>query len=255
MAENPEIHILDHKVRLYQAADGFRTSLDSVFVAAACRTAKSARVLDMGCGVGGASFCLLWRVPGVHVTGVDIQQSHVDLARANIALNGAEGRADFVWTDIRAYAPPEKFDHVLCNPPYLEAGTYTESASAERAMALGHQVQSPPSIPPQAEGGIMTLKDWVDAGFTHLKSGGSLTMIHRADFTDKIILALGKRFGAVEIIPLYPKQGEAARRVIVRAIKDRRSPCILSAGIILHEADGRYTAAADAILRDGAPIG
>lgn len=259
MAENPEIHVLDHKVRLYQAADGFRTSLDSVFVAAACRAGEGARVLDMGCGVGGASFCLLWRVPGAHVTGVDIQQSHVDLARANIALNGAAGRAEFVCADIRTYTPPEKFDHVICNPPYLEAGTYTESPSAERAMALGHLSQSPPSIPPQAGGGAvdaaMTLKDWIDAGFAHLKSGGSLTVIHRADFTDKIIQALGKRFGAVEIIPLYPKAGEPARRVIVRAIKDRRSPCILHAGIVLHEADGRYTSAADAILRDGAPIG
>lgn len=258
MAENPEIHVLDHKVRLYQAADGFRTSLDSVFLAAACRAEGGSRVLDMGCGVGGASFCLLWRVAGTYVTGVEIQQSHAELARANIALNGAQGRADFVCTDIRAFSPEEKFDHVICNPPYLEAGTYTESASAERAVALGHRLETPPSIPPQAGGGesngTMTLKDWVDAGFTHLKSGGTLTVIHRADFTDKIILALGKRFGAVEIIPLYPKAGEAARRVIVRAIKDRRSPCILHAGIVLHEADGRYTAAADAILREGAPI-
>lgn len=244
MADSPEIHVLDHKVRLYQAAGGFRTSLDSVFLASACRAGPGDRVLDMGCGVGGASFCLLWRVPACHVTGVDIQQSHVDLANANIALNdGAVARAEFTCADIRTYAPGARFDHVICNPPYLDAGTYTQSAAPERATALGHGEEG------------MDVKDWIDAGFNALKSGGSLTMIHRADFTDKIIQGMGKRFGAVEIIPLYPRMGEDAKRVIIRAIKDRKTPAKLRAGIILHEADGAYTKEADSILRDGSAIG
>ncbi len=242
MRQSPEIHVLDHKVRLYQAADGFRTSLDSVFVAAACRAKAGDRILDMGCGVGGASFCLLWRVPGAFISGVDIQQSHVDLAAANIALNNAQGHADFTCADIQDYVPPARFDHVMCNPPYLEAGTYTQAASGERATALGHT------------GADMTLGDWIDAGFRHLQSGGTFTMIHRADFTDKIIQSLGRKFGAIEIIPLYPKAGAAAKRVIIRAIKDRKSPSILHPGLILHETGGEYTAAADAILREGAAI-
>lgn len=238
-----EIHVLDHKVRLFQAESGFRTSLDSVFVAAACPAKAGERVLDLGAGVGGASFCLLWRVPDCHVTGIEIQKSHADLATANIALNRAEGRAEFVCADIRSYRSPERFDHVMCNPPYLDAGTYTPSSSAERAMALGHDDED------------VSIADWVDAGFHNLKSGGSMTIIHRADYTDKIILALGRKFGAVEIIPLYPKVAEAAKRVIIRALKDRRTSAKLHAGVILHEDGGAYTRAADAILRDGAAIG
>ncbi len=244
MTDSPEIHVLDHKVRLYQAAGGFRTSLDSVFLASACRAKDNEHVFDMGCGVGGASFCLLWRVPECHVTGVDIQQSHVDLANANIALNdGAHARAEFTCADIRGYTPEARFDHVICNPPYLDAGTYTQSAAPERATALGHGEEG------------MDVKDWIDAGFHALKSGGSLTMIHRADFTDKIIQGMGRRFGAVEIIPLYPRMGVDAKRVIIRAIKDRKTPAKLCAGIILHEEDGAYTKEADNILRDGSAIG
>ena len=240
---NVEIHVLDKKVRLLQPEKGFRTSLDSVFLAAGCPAVSGERVLDMGSGVGGAAFCLLWRVSGVHVTGVEIQSGHAEMARTNIILNSMEGRAEFVASDIADFRTVTPFDHVICNPPYLEAGTYTPSPSEERAMALGH------------EGRETTLKDWIDAGFQNLKSGGSLTIIHRADMTDKIIAGLGKRFGAVEIIPLYPRLGEEAKRVIVRAVKDRKTPARLHAGIILHEADGRYTESADAILRDGAAIG
>lgn len=244
MAENGvEIHVLDHKVRLLQPEKGFRTSLDSVFLAAGCPATPGERVLDMGSGVGGAAFCLLWRVPGIHVTGVDIQPSHAEMARHNIILNEMEGRAEFFASDIADYRCVLSFDHVICNPPYLESGTYTPSPSAERAMALGH------------EGRETTLKNWIDAAFQNLKPGGRFTIIHRADMMDKIILGLGKRFGAIEIIPLYPRLGEEAKRVIVRAIKDRKTPARLHAGIILHKADGSYTDAADAILRDGDPIG
>ena len=247
-----EIHVLDHKVRLFQAESGFRTSLDSVFVAAACPAKEGYRVLDLGAGVGGASFCLLWRVPACHVTGVEIQQSHADLATANIALNKTEERAEFVCADIRTYRSEARFDCVMCNPPYLDAGTYTPSSSAERARALGHT-----SSPQRGEGAetALTIQDWIDAGFHNLKSGGSITIIHRADYTDKIIQALGRKFGAVEIFPLYPKAGEPAKRVIIRAVKDRKTPAKLHAGLILHEKDAAYTAAADAVLRDGAAIG
>lgn len=241
MSEAPEIHVLDHKVRLLQARDGFRTSLDSVFLAAACRAKGAERILDLGCGVGGASFCLLWRVPECHVTGVEIQADHVHLARENIALNKMEGRAEFIAGDIRTFHDSNRFDHVICNPPYLEAGTYTVSPMEKKAAAMGH------------DGTDVLLKDWIDAAFENLKSGGSLTMIHRADMADKIILGMGKRFGALEIIPLWPRAGEEAKRVIIRAVKDRKTPCRLHPGIILHDGDV-YTKQTDAILRDGDAI-
>jgi len=239
----PEIHVLNHKVRLLQAESGFRTSLDSVFVAAACRAKEGDRILDLGAGVGGASFCLLWRVAKSRVTGLEIQQSHAGLATKNIPLNDMQGRAEFITADIRTWRTEDRFDHVICNPPYLDAGTYTRSSSDERAKALGHEDEN------------VSVQDWIDAGFHNLKSGGSFTIIHRADYTDKIVQGLGRKFGAIEIIPLYPKTGKEAVRVIVRALKDRKTPSKIGAGIVLHEDNGTYTAAADAILRDGAAIG
>lgn len=231
------IHVLDKKVRLLQPLDGFRTSLDSVMLAAACPVQSGQRFLDMGCGVGGAGFCVLSRTMDTHMTGVDIQSDHIALARENISLNAMQGRAEFVCADIRDYKGAQAFDHVICNPPYLEAGSYHPSPYQKKATALGHL---------DADIGV---EDWIDAGFHALKSGGSLCVIHRADYVDKIILALKKRFGGTDIIPLWPRAGEDARRVIIRTLKDRKSPCRIHPGIILHEQGGAYTAEADAILR------
>ncbi len=241
MTGSVEIHVLNKRVRLLQPADGFRTSLDSVMLAAACPAKAGDHVLDMGCGVGGAGFCVLARVPGTHLHGIDIQPDHIDLACRNIALNDMQSRAQFEAGDIRD-AAAGTFDHVICNPPYLETGTHSISPSQKKAIAHGHHEED------------ISVYDWLDAGFRHLKSGGSLTMIHRADRTDKIILGLKNRFGAIEIIPLWPRAGENAKRVIIRAIKDRRTPARLHTGVVLHEADGRYTPTADDILRDMRPI-
>ncbi len=236
-----EIHVLNHRVILLQAPGGFKTSLDSVMLAAACPAKNGDSVLDLGCGVGGAGFCVLVRVPGTTLAGVEIQADHAALAVQNIALNKMEGRAEFFTGDVRNFRHDE-FNHVICNPPYMDAGTHTPSPSAAKATALYHSDEN------------LTVKDWVDAGFRNLKNGGSFTIIHRADHTDKIIQALGARFGAVEIIPLYPRTGEAAKRVIIRALKNRKSPAKIHAGIVLHEADGSYTQAADRVLRDAAAI-
>ncbi len=245
MTEPAEIYVLGKKVRLLQPVQGFRTSLDSVMLAAACPAQDGERVLDMGCGVGGASFCLLYRQPGLDLTGLDIQQDYIDLANKNVAINGPVLKVSFLHCDIRQFDCADKdqrYDHAICNPPYLEAGHHMPSPHEGRAAALGHHELE------------MTLKDWVDAAFRLLKPRGVLTMIHRADSTDRIIQALGKRFGAVEIIPLWPKVGEPAKRVIIRAGKDRKSPATLYSGLVLHEEDGSYTIAADKILRHASAL-
>jgi tRNA1(Val) A37 N6-methylase TrmN6 len=242
MGKPVEIFVLNKKVRLLQPAQGFRTSLDSVMLAAACPAKDGDRVLDMGCGVGGAAFCLLWRVKDCFVTGIDNEQEYIDLANKNILLNNETERCEFGCKDIRAFTvsgPGQRFDHVICNPPYLDTGSHTRSPDKKRAAALGHEDED------------MSVGDWIDAGFDLLKSGGSLTMIHRADMIDRIIHALGRKFGAVEIIPLWPHRDAAAKRIIVRARKDRRTPAALHPGLVLHGANGRYTKEADRILRGG----
>lgn len=242
MDRTEEITVLGNKVRLLQLADsGFRTSLDSVMLAAACPVKPSESVLDMGCGVGGASFCLLHRVPDIRLTGVEWERKYFDLANKNISLNHAECRAEFIHSDIRDFMQDEKpmFHHVMVNPPYREAGHHSVSPDIIKAQALGHLEED------------LSLEDWILSAHRLLKSGGSFTIIYPTSGTDRIIRAMGKKFGAIEIFPLWPHAGEESKRVIIRARKDRKTPCRLLSGLVLHQADGSYTAETEKILRDG----
>lgn len=245
MSDAVEIHVLDKKIRLLQPADGgFRTSLDSVMLAAACPAQSGDHVLDAGCGVGGASFCLTYRCPDIRLTGVEREDVYIDLARRNAELNGVSERSEFICSDIRYFDPSQKpiFDQVIINPPYREAGDHTPSPDELRAVAHGHQEDD------------LTLEDWIKAAHRLVKNGGGITLIYPASGVDRIIRAFGKMFGAIEIIPLWPRAGEGAKRVIIRAQRDRKTPARIHAGLVLHQIDGGYTEAADAVLRSGLGI-
>lgn len=239
MSTAEDIYVLDKRVRLRQPVEGFRTGLDAVMLAAACQARAGEHILDLGCGVGGAGLSVLYRVPDTHLTGVDIQDDHIELAKENAALNKMSERTAFICADVRDFRE-QRFNHVICNPPYMEAGAHAPSPSEKRAKALGHDDTG--------------LEDWIACAFDCLKGQGSLTMIHRADMLDKIIQAIGKRFGALDIIPLWPKAGEPAKRIIIRGFKHKKSPATLHTGLVLHQENGSYTPETEEILRKARPL-
>ena len=54
--------------------------------------------------------------------------------------------------------------------------------------------------------------------------------------------------------PLWPKPGRAAKLVLLRGVKGGRGACRVLPGLVLHAPEGGYTAAAEAVLREGAAL-
>jgi len=232
--------LLDGRVIVRQPVNGYRAAIDPVLLAAAARAKPGQNVLDAGCGTGAAMFCLAARVPGLKLTGLEIQQHHAVLAGEGVALNKLANTYICVGDLLRP--PPDllnAFDIVLTNPPYGDAGTPPPDAS----LAIAHM---------EGEADVAT---WITACLACLKSKGRLVMIHRADRLSDILAALhAKNAGDIRIIPIFPKAGAPARRVIVDAGKDRRSPDTVLPGLVLHEGGGQYTAVAADVLRGAQAI-
>ena len=198
-------------------------------------------MLDIGCGSGAASLCLAARVPGCRVVALELQPDLARLAGDNVAANGMKERVAVIAGDLLRPPPglvPGSFDHVMANPPFLERGRATAPSNPEKAAA--------------AIEGEAGLGDWVRFAVKMARPKGSVTFVHRADRLDALLGHLAGRVGGVVVFPLWPAAGRDAGRVLVRARKQVAAPARLAAGLVLHEADGRFTAAADSVLRGGA---
>ena len=60
---------------------------------------------------------------------------------------------------------------------------------------------------------------------------GVVTLIWRADGLADVLVALAQDFGAVSILPVYPKPDAPAIRVLARAVKASRAPLTLRPGL------------------------
>jgi tRNA1(Val) A37 N6-methylase TrmN6 len=230
-------------VRLRQPKTGYRVAIDPVLLAAAVPASSVDTVLDVGCGVGAASLCLAARVPGCRITGIEMQRDLVRLASDNAVLNDVFGRVSVMVGDLLRPPPrlePGSFGQVMANPPYLEAEGATAPPEPGKAAA---NMQ-----------GEADLAAWVRFALTMARPKGCITFIHRADRLEQLLGQLAGRAGEIAVFPLWPGAEKPAKRVIVRARKGVATPTRLLPGLVLHEADGRYTAAADAVLRDGAAL-
>ena len=56
------------------------------------------------------------------------------------------------------------------------------------------------------------------------------------------------------MLPLHPRAGAPAHRVLVQGIKGSRGPLQILPGFVLHQDGNAFTPAAQDILRAGAPL-
>ena len=223
-----------------QPAEGFRAGLDSVLLGAS--TGHGAcDVLDLGAGVGTAALVALAGHEALLATLVESDPRMAELARSNAAVNGFTARASVIELDLTASGRTrasaglvaDHYASVIANPPFYEAGTVpARSRAAARHMS------------PEA------LDLWVKTAATHAAPGGEIVFIHIAERLAPLLQSFEARFGAITILPLTPRDGEPAHRILIRGIKGSRAPLTLLASRTLHTPAGRtFRAEFDAIFR------
>uniref|UniRef100_B0T4X7 Methyltransferase small n=1 Tax=Caulobacter sp. (strain K31) TaxID=366602 RepID=B0T4X7_CAUSK len=236
--------VLNGRVRLRQPLAGYRAGMDAALLAAACDAHPGERVIEAGCGVGGALLAAASRRKGARFVGLERDPAAADLARGNIALNGLADRVEVVTGDIergfRALDLPV-FDAVISNPPFFDDPGALRAPAPEKSGAW------------MADGG---LEAWTAFCLKAVREGGTVTLIHRADRLAGILALLTPKAGSFKIRPIAPFADAPAKRVIVRAIKTGKAPLVLLPPLVLHEREGAgHSAAAEAILRGEAALG
>jgi tRNA1(Val) A37 N6-methylase TrmN6 len=177
---------------------------------------------------------------------VEIDPALTALARGNAERNGLSDRVGAICLDVAASddafaaagLAPGSADRVLMNPPF----NVSQNPSPDASRRMAHDASQ------------QTLRTWVRTASRLLRPDGVLTLIWRADGLGDVLAALMDGFGALALLPVHPKPGIPAIRVLARAAKGSRAPLALLPGLLLADADGRPTAETEAVLRDAATL-
>ena len=234
--------LLNEQVRIFQPEKGYRAGLDAILLAASLPERKGQRILDMGCGAGGALFPAAWRLADTEFVGLERDAVMVPLAKQGIEANGFSDRLSIAEQDVSTIPADweNRFDQVMSNPPYFEPGRIT---TTHEGRTHAYMAEVP-------------LNDWLKKMLFVTKPKGRITLIHRAGVLGDILAYLMSRSGQIEILPVRSAPGEPAKRVIVTARKGlKRGETVLHEGLIMHKAKGKqdYTERAAAVL-GGAPL-
>lgn len=244
--ETSEDAVLGGRLVLRQPVRGHRFGHDAILLAAATEALPGERAIELGAGVGAAGLALARRIAGLDITLIEIDPALTELARGNAARNSLIDRVRALCLDVAApesaFAAagllPASADRVLMNPPF----NAPQNPSPERGRRLART----------ATDGTLML--WLTTAARLLRASGTVTLIWRADGLGDVLAALAQDFGVITILPVHPKPGATAICVIASALKERSGPSSLLPGLVLADANGKPTAQAETILRDGAAL-
>ncbi|MCJ2086892.1 methyltransferase [Methylobacterium sp. E-005] len=245
MTNTPDA-LLDGLLRLHQPPRGtHRAGTDAVLLARLLVPAAGDRLCDVGAGTGAVGLACAALVPGLRPTLVERDPDLAAMAQVNAALNGID--AEVLTADVLASAAerraaglrPDRFDMVLTNPPFFEAGMHRVSPQPGRASAHTFPAGS--------------LDAWIRTCTAILRPGGQIGLIHRADALPACLDAFRSRFGGLAIRPVHAQAGAPAIRVLITATKGSRAALSLLPPLVLHGRDGAFTPEAEALHRGLSP--
>lgn len=231
--------LLDGRVRYAQPAEGYRTGIEPVLLAASVPAQAGQSVLEAGTGAGAGLLCLAARVPGLRGHGVEIDPAMAELARQNIVANDFDGLTTVV-ADVGGWRGDKMFDHAFSNPPWH--GTADTPSPVLRRHLATHS-------------GALPIEGWIAAMRLALRPGGSVTLVVPASQFMRAALGLqAADFGLITLFPLWPKPGRDAKLMLIRGYAARRGADRVCAGLVLHNTDGQFTDEAQSLLRGGAAL-
>lgn len=231
---------LGGKLSIRQPQKGFRAGLDSVLLGASVPMGAR-QMLDLGAGAGVAALTALTHDNNLSAVLVENNAEMARLAAENILANGFSQRAGILEISATATGAERKalglstdrFDVVIANPPFFEAGTQAPDPARAAARHTDGEISA-----------------WVRTAVSCAHARGEVIFIHLAQVLPQLLAAFDARMGGVSVLPIASRPGQPAGRVLVRGRKGSRAPMRLLGPLVVHGTSGNgFAEPVGAILR------
>lgn len=233
-----KIEDLGHGYCIIQDPKYFAFGTDAVLLADFAKMKEGERAIDLGTGCGIIPILMCARTKGIHITGLEIQQSLADMARRSAALNGLEESIEIIHGDLKETAKliSPGAHAVVVNPPYEKINTGKESPNEYLNIAKREL--------------CCTLDDVISAAAKLLRTGGKLYIIYR---TERFAELMGRmreyKIEPKRVTLVSQRRGEAPNFALVEGRKGAGEGVKFAPVLAIYEDDGSYTKEAKKIYR------
>jgi len=209
---------------LYQPTDGYRLNSDSIFLYDfIARFPLRGAVLDVGSGTGILGL-LAARDFEVEMTIIDKQQSMIDYATHNYAINNLEVEAH--TGDFGGFDSKKRYDALLSNPPFYHPDVDQSSDASLNTARYAHH---------------LPLETLIVGAKRLLKPRGYLLFCYDAKQIDAVLSELrAAKLTPEQIRFVHPKADREAKIALIAARANSRAMLRVLPPLIVFDAQSRY---------------
>lgn len=110
-----------------------KVGTDGVLLGAWAKVEGAKRILDIGTGTGLIALMAAQRNSQAQVDAVEINAEAYAEALENVEQSPWRERIKLFHTSIKQFTPTEKYDCIICNPPFFVKSTHTPDAGRNKA--------------------------------------------------------------------------------------------------------------------------
>lgn len=211
-------------LELIQDPEKFCFGIDAVLLSDFVKVRPGENVLDLGTGNGIIPLLLSAKTQAAHITGLEIQEDIVEMARRSVSHNGLNDRIDIVEGDIKEAADifkPAFFDVITTNPPYMLAEHGLRNPDDSRAIAR-HEV-------------LCSLDDILRESMKLMQDKSRFYMIHRPFRLTEIMIKMNYyKIEPKRIRFVHPYIDKEPTMVLIEGVRGARPRVTVEPPVVLH---------------------
>jgi tRNA1Val (adenine37-N6)-methyltransferase len=211
---------MDGRLRLIQSRNGYRFSIDAIFLSDFVTVKKEDVVVDLGTGCGIMSLILLMKKAINTAFGLEIQEELATQAARNARLNGLEAKMKVVMGDLKRLPLQDgSADVVICNPPYRKFASGRLNPDLRKAIAR-HEI-------------LASLDDILGAASRLLRPKGRFATIYPSARLADLLCRLGRfNMEAKRLRIIYPSLHSPAKLALIEACPGGRPGLVIEPPLV-----------------------
>lgn len=174
---------LFQKFAILQDKEVFRVGTDGVLLGILSNAEKVRNVLEVGTGTGLISLMIAQRNPSANILAIDINEEAAKLAGENFKNSPFYERLRVRLQDFKNFEAEQKFDLVVCNPPFFEENNSDKDILARQQIELTFRNLIENSAEILSKKGILSviIPSERALGFEHLAKEFHLNLVRKVN--------------------------------------------------------------------------